>query len=735
MITLAELQELTKRLYPDSHADLPHLLAAWSEGPQQNELKEIFNNTGFSFELFSGVLKPMLKQPDKEDRMILMEVIKTEEYPPLARYLWKALARNPKHRITGAFVARGIDLVRLRRNLNPKSSKQVSQIFSASPTRPKDRPEQNILLKFGRDLLAEAKDGAFDDLCDRPGEIDRILEVILRRNKRNPALTGPAGVGKTALVELLARMVARDELKVLRDYKMFELSTGKLVGGTRYRGDFEERMVEILDYLEKISPALLCVDELHTIVGAGRAEGITTDASNIIKPYLARNRICLVGATTTAEYQRYIAQGDSALARRFEEVRIAEPEGAICFAMIQAQAKALSEHHQISIPDGLITASIELTNRHLTQFFQPDKASTLLDSASANARRRGEDTLTIATLMKVLATKTGRPIEMLSADDKLALSHLSDRLRARIIGQNHAVEKVAHTLIYRRQDLSVEARPLGTFLFAGDTGVGKTELARVIAKEFFGDSKALLHLDLAEYADHSGLNKLIGAPVGYSGSDANNGVLIEWLHSKSSGVLLFDEIEKAAPEIHRVLLGLLDNGRITSARGETCDARQCIIILTTNAVTSSELIHRTVGFSNNTKAKDPFEVLCKHFPAEMLGRLDEIVVFNPLSKISLRSIMKLNLESAEQRLKQKRQVTLKYDQDQLLDWLLQGLAKVKTGARGIARLLENKLLQPVALSILLTDVDGPAEAELGESFFSDGKVEITPKPVDRGRLQ
>jgi len=721
MVTLAQIRKLCRAEFPDRPFDLPRLLVAWAKRDPEGELAKILDGAGLDVEKMMAALVPLFGAVDPEDRSVLKRaVISCSGDRTTGRDLLKVLSESPENRVTKALEEAGLDIERLRQKLRERQTFRKRRVMSQI-----ERPsvEEEPLRKFGRDLLDEARRGTFDDLHERTEDVDRILEVILRRYKRNAALTGPAGVGKTALIELMARMMTRKELSALEGYRVFEVSTGRLVGGTRYRGDFEKRMVEVLESLEKLSPVILYIDELHTLVGAGRAEGIITDASNIIKPYLARGTICLVGATTTLEYQRHIGRGDAALARRFQEVRIEEPVGELCTAMVRAQAKAVEKHHDVRVPDELIAAAIELTDRHVPQRFQPDKAATLIDSAAAHLRRLGDKDLTKESLLRVLAQQTGRPIELLGDDDRESLALLTNRIAAHIIGQEEAVERVATTLICRRQDLADEERPLGRFLFAGDTGVGKTEMARVLAKEFFGDEKALLHLDLAEYADGAALNKLIGAPAGYVGSESGSGRMIDWLHERSSGVILLDEAEKAAPEVLTLILGLLDNGRITSARGERCDARQCAIVLTTNAASAKELKRSAVGFGGG-ESTSPFEALCEYFPREMLARLDEIILFETLDDATLRRILRSKLTETLERLERKRRLRLVYDEKRLIDWLMDDVERARTGARGMERLIEQKLLQPVAFALLLDGGRRPCSIELDELFYESGEAKI-----------
>ena len=726
MMTLAELRKLAKEVFPGANANLIRLLSAWAIRDPEGELAGLLFDTGLDTDGMASALKPLLAEPADEDKDLLISCITgVSNGPVTGGHLLLALCDSPSHRVSRILIEAGLNLERLRANLNGALELPAGVLAQYGI---EVDTKANPLLRYGRDLTALAEEGAFDDLCDRPAEIDRLFEVLLRKRKGNVALTGPAGVGKTALIELLSHKVVSEEVPThLIGTRLFELSMGKLVAGTKYRGEFEARMEQVIHAFLSSQPAILFIDEMHLIWGAGHAEGINTDAANLLKPMLAREGSRVIGATTVEEYHRYIAR-DAALARRFQEIRLSEPDEALTFEMIQKQAEGLANHHKLAIPDTIIRQAIELTNRHLPNRFQPDKSVDLLDSAAVSAVRADRKELLIVDLLDTLARQTGRPVSTLTGEDRLSLRNLEEQIKSRIIGQDEAVEKVAATLIYRRQDLGAVDRNLGTFLFAGETGVGKTELARTIATTFFSSEKGLLHVDLAEYNQPGSVNKLIGSPAGFVGSE-KEGVLIDWLHTHGSGVLLFDEIEKAHEEIHRLLLGLLDNGRISSARGEIMDTRQCVVILTTNAIDPSDLKRSTVGFGGGTVRQDPAELLADYFPREFLGRLDEIVLFNPLGPKEMREIMKLRLSEALSRLNRKK-IILNFDEEQLIDYLLDGLLESKSGARGIARLLENKLLQPISLALLYHDGEGELEIALGDEFYESGKVTISSKDLN-----
>jgi ATP-dependent Clp protease ATP-binding subunit ClpC len=728
MLTLHALRRLATEAFPGQHPRLVHLLYAWATKDPDGELSELLDGTGISTERMATALAPLVASQADDDMDILRSaILEVSQEAVLGEHLLRALCDAPAHRISRALAAAGLDLQRLARRLNVKKRPPegvlarhgITVDLQASP-----------LLQYGRDLTALAAQGTFDDLCERPEDASRLVEVLLRRRKANPVLTGPAGVGKTALVELLARMVVHAQVSGLEPgLRFYELSMGKVVAGTKYRGDFEQRMEKVIEAFLASQPAILFIDEVHLLWGAGRAEGAPMDAGNLLKPLLGRGTVRVIGATTVEEYQQYIAR-DEALARRFQEVRLNEPDARLTARMVRKQADALTEHHAVLISDTMVGQAIELTNRHLSNRWQPDKSVDLLDSAAVSVRREGRGELTVVDLLATLARQTGRPIAALTGDDRASLRNLSEGLKRHVLGQDHAVARVAATLIQHRQDLGPSERNLGTFLFAGDTGVGKTELARAIAAVFFGSDKLLLHLDMAEYGESGTVNKLIGAPPGFVGSE-KEGTLIAWLHLHGSGVVLFDEIDKAHPDVHRLLLGMLDNGRIRTPRGESVDTRQCVVVLTTNAITAAAMERGAMGFKREQNAADPTDLLADAFPREFLGRFDEIILFNRLGPTQMRQVLKLRLDEAIARFR-RRQIDVVFDENRLMEHLLAGLRELRTGARGIARLLERNLIQPIAAAMLNSDAQGSMEVELGDDFYREGAVTVGDRSQDSG---
>ncbi len=719
MITISELRAIASNKYLGETIGFSRILSAWCEENPEEELSGYLQNTGLTVQTMAKTLEQFDDDSGKELLIQCLTSVTGESVKGV--HLLQTICDNKGHKITAALIGAGLDCKTLSENI--KDSINGKTVFSTISTNidveidTSEGEQSSVLLKYGRDLTALALEGNFDELCDRPEEIERLLDVILRKRKGNPVLTGAAGIGKTALVELLASKIIEQQ-SPLHNYKLFEISMGKLVAGTKYRGEFESRFEGIMSELEQSSPALLFIDEVHLLFGAGRAEGAAMDAANLLKPYLARDDLKVIGATTSAEYQRYIVS-DKALARRFQEIKLEEPNGEMLHSMVKQQALSLSQHHQVEISDEVIDKAIELTDKHLPNRQQPDKTIDLLDSAAVVTRREDKEIVTFGQLLSTMAKITGTSVGVLSGEDRSSLRNLANALKKRVVGQEQAIEKVVSGIVHRKMDIGQTDRPLGVFLLAGSTGVGKTELSKAVAAEFFGNEKKIVHIDLGEHSGPGAVNSIIGAPNGYVGSE-NDGVLIKGIQDHNSCVIVLDEIEKAHPDVHRLLLGLLDNGRISSGKGELYDARQCAIFLTTNALTDADIDKPSMGFSNIAD-KDPLEMLSDTFPKEFLGRMDEVILFNSLKPKDLRNILKLRLQEADVRLSNKG-ICLKYDEKTMLDHLLNNLTKEKTGARGIARLLERKLLQPLAMALLDSEADKIQIIELGAEYFRDGII-------------
>ena len=720
MLTLEQLREKAKKKFHDESLTILHLLITWASEDETGELKDLLQKSGLEIQTMVTSLNRLLEGASEEDRKLLVRTIRSVSGEIVkAHHMMQTICSVRDNRIVRELVGAGMDCDKVMENIQNKKREQTLLNTMGIKIDPHKAP----LLQFGRDLIELAEQGAFAELCPRPDIINRMLDILLRKRKANPILTGPAGVGKTALVELLALDIAQNPRSHLSHYHLFEISLGKVVAGTKYRGEFEARFEDIMQAVIKLSPSILFIDEIHLLWGAGRAERAPMDGANLIKPYIARDAVRVIGATTSDEYNSYILR-DEALARRFQEIKIQEPDSETTWQMVHQQVRVLEKHHGLSIHENIILKAIEMTDKHLVNRYQPDKTIDLMDTAAVAVRRDGKTTIEADDLLNTLAQMLDVPIGILTGKDKDLLRNLEKTLKSRIIGQDEAVQRVASKLVHRRMDIARnDERPLGVFLFLGDTGVGKTELGRNLAAAFFGHSNKLIHIDLGEYTNSTSVHKLVGAPSGYKGSE-DDGLLIKGLQKHASCVILLDEIEKADPEVHRLLLGLLDNGRITSARGRQFDARQCIIIMTTNAVTSSDLKKSSFGFGQNETEKGDIENQLKTiFPSEFLGRIDEIIPFNALSDSNFRAIMELRLNEIQIKLLDKG-IILDYEKERLLDHLVGYMDKKRDGARGIQKIIEKHLLQPLSMAMLHSDKKNEMTIKLDQQFYVESLIQL-----------
>ena len=674
---------------------LPLALYTWAADPETaEELQGYLQPCGLSLENTKQALQPFLAHPTPQDGALLNEALSSGEAGGLTRAssLLKVLCRYPFYRITKALVNKGLDLICLKIRLGETRPEEtvLEKVVGRTETRV---PE---LARYARCLTGLARNGSYEALYPRQDKLQQLILVLLQTRKGNAAITGPAGAGKTALVEQLARLVVEKAVpEVLKDIEIYELSLSGLLAGTIYRGQFEERLEKILTEVKNNPFIVLFIDEMHLLWGAGRTSESAMDALNILKPALARGEIRLIGATTTEEYHKYIST-DQALARRFDEVHLDPPAGDLLLKIVEKAAGAISQKTGIPIPLTRIQNSILLTETWLPNRFQPDKAISLLDEAAARLRLDRLPEISEGLLLSLLAEKTRLPI---GPGDKSVdhLAKLEERINQHIIGQREAVKKVVLTLIYRQQLAHVEnERNLGTFLFSGPSGSGKTELGRVLAAEFYGSRERLLHIDLSEYTHGADISRLIGASPGLIGYDSP-GLLESFLHEKGSGVLLFDEIEKADPLVWNFLLGILDNGRVRSAKGELLSTRGSIIILTSNVLKEEDLTSRGTGVRPYPEKSSVEKILGKTFPPEFLNRFDELVLFHQLSEQDIRDILYLRLSEELERFAL-RNIQIEFDREELINYLLSKIKK--NDARSIQRVIEKYFSQPAACASL-----------------------------------
>ena len=579
---------------------------------------------------------------------------------------------------------------------------------SQPPVQPKatvKHSETRVLDQYSRDLTMLAASGSFDPVIGRDEEIRRSVQILSRRSKNNPVLIGEPGVGKTAVAEGIAAYIAgSDAPDSMAGKRLVALDLPALLAGTKYRGDFEERVKAVLKDVKKAGDVILFIDEMHTMIGAGSAEG-AIDAANILKPALGRGEVQIIGATTPEEYRRHIEK-DAALERRFQPVKIAEPSRGDSLKMLGAVRQSLEKHHGVKISDAALTAAVDLSARYINDRFLPDKAIDLADEAAAHIRVSGGGLVTAEDIAAVVSLWTGIPVANLSADETKRLRNMESILHRRVIGQNEAVTAVSRAIRRGRVGLSDPNRPIGSFLFLGPTGVGKTELCRALAEAVFGESDAMIRLDMSEYMEKHAVSKLIGSPPGYVGYE-DGGQLTERVRRKPWSVVLFDEIEKAHEDVWGILLQIMDDGRLTDSAGRVVSFRNTIIVMTSNVGAKSISDGRPrMGFTPDGGDEAQLmrtrinEELRRTFKPEFLNRIDETIVFRRLSRAEIRSIAERMLLTVAERFKALG-MTLSVP-DQVVDFLAERGYDEKYGARPLRRAIRS-MIEDKAAELMLTD--------------------------------
>ena len=579
---------------------------------------------------------------------------------------------------------------------------------SQPPVQPKatvKHSETRVLDQYSRDLTMLAASGSFDPVIGRDEEIRRSVQILSRRSKNNPVLIGEPGVGETAVAEGIAAYIAgSDAPDSMAGKRLVALDLPALLAGTKYRGDFEERVKAVLKDVKKAGDVILFIDEMHTMIGAGSAEG-AIDAANILKPALGRGEVQIIGATTPEEYRRHIEK-DAALERRFQPVKIAEPSRGDSLKMLGAVRQSLEKHHGVKISDAALTAAVDLSARYINDRFLPDKAIDLADEAAAHIRVSGGGLVTAEDIAGIVSMWTGIPVANLSADETKRLCNMESILHRRVIGQNEAVTAVSRAIRRGRVGLSDPDRPIGSFLFLGPTGVGKTELCRALAEAVFGESDAMIRLDMSEYMEKHAVSKLIGSPPGYVGYE-DGGQLTERVRRKPWSVVLFDEIEKAHEDVWGILLQIMDDGRLTDSAGRVVSFRNTIIVMTSNVGAKSISDGRPrMGFTPDGGDEAQLmrarinEELRRTFKPEFLNRIDETIVFRRLSRAEIRSIAERMLLTVAERFKALG-MTLSVP-DQVVDFLAERGYDEKYGARPLRRAIRS-MIEDKAAELMLTD--------------------------------
>jgi ATP-dependent Clp protease ATP-binding subunit ClpA len=556
---------------------------------------------------------------------------------------------------------------------------------------------------FATNLNELARNGKIDPLIGRQHEIERTIQILCRRRKNNPLFVGEAGVGKTAIAEGLAKKIVDGDIpEVLQDATIYSLDLGALLAGTKYRGDFEKRLKNVLAQLHKEPGAVLFIDEIHTIIGAGAASGGVMDASNLIKPVLASGDLKCIGSTTYQEY-RGIFEKDRALARRFQKIDVNEPSVEETIKILQGLKSRFEEHHDVKYTNQALRASAELTERYINDRHLPDKAIDIIDEAGARQQllspSKRKKTIGVGDIEEIVAKIARIPPKAVSTSDRESLQKLDRNLKMVVFGQDQAIDGLASAIKMSRSGLGNIEKPIGSFLFAGPTGVGKTEVTRQLAQVM---GIELIRLDMSEYMERHTVSRLIGAPPGYIGFDTG-GLLTEAIMKQPHAVLLLDEMEKAHPDVFNILLQVMDHGTLTDANGRKTDFRNVILVMTTNA--GAERISRSsIGFTMQDHASDAMEEIKRMFSPEFRNRLDAIIQFNPLDADTIGHVVDKFLIELEAQLDTKK-VTMDVDSE-ARSWLAEHGHDPIMGARPMARLIQDKIKKPLAEQILFGDLQG-----------------------------
>ena len=583
-----------------------------------------------------------------------------------------------------------------------------------------DETKQSPLDSFATNLNEQAKQGEVDPLIGRTHEVNRVVQILSRRRKNNPLLVGESGVGKTAIAEGLAKLIVDGEVpEIIADGVVYSLDLGALLAGTKYRGDFEKRFKSVLAELKKQPHAILFIDEVHTIIGAGAASGGVMDASNLLKPLLSSGTVRCIGSTTYQEF-RGIFEKDRALARRFQKVDVNEPSVDDTYKILKGLKSRFEEHHNIRFTDPALRSAAKLADRYITDRHLPDKAIDVIDEAGAHqhlvAASKRKKVIGVSEIEQVVANIARVPAQSVSASDRDSLKNLDRDLKLVVYGQDEAIDSISSAIKLSRAGLKDEEKPIGSFLFAGPTGVGKTELTRQLAKIM---GIELVRFDMSEYMERHTVSRLIGAPPGYVGFD-QGGLLTEAISKQPHCVLLLDEIEKAHPEVFNLLLQVMDHGTLTDNNGRKADFRNVVLVMTTNAGAEA-MSRRSIGFSHQDHSTDGMEEVRKLFTPEFRNRLDGIVQFGALAPQVIEHVVDKFIVELQMQLDSKK-VHIEID-DEARAWLAKEGYDEKMGARPMARLIHEKLKKPLAEAILF----GELEAKGGEVMISvkDDELSLT----------
>ena len=675
----------------------------------------------------------------------------------------------------------------IRSDLGPGNTPVIPETADGVSEEGEEQEEEKVLEKFGTDVTRKAREGKYDPMIGREDVIERMIQVLSRRTKNNPVLTGEPGVGKTAVVEGLAQRIAEGRIPAnLKDKKIISLDLVGMLSGARFRGDFEERMKTFLEEAERDGNVILFIDELHMIMGAGAGASETMDAANILKPVLARGGLQVIGATTLKEYRRHIEK-DAAFERRFQPVTVEEPDKEDAVRILMGLKGRYEAYHGLTITEEAVRAAVELSDRYIQDRFLPDKAVDLMDEAASRIKTRGMTTppcllqledeiratekekkkaadaqeyekaavlrdrqnelskdladrqeqwkkeqcsrVDAEDIAEVVSAWTKIPVTMLTEDESERLRTLENTLHRRVIGQDEAVSAVARAIRRGRTGVADPERPIGSFLFLGPTGVGKTELCRAIAQVMFHDEDAMIRLDMSEYMEQYTVSKLIGSPPGYVGYD-EGGQLTEMVRRKPYSIILFDEIEKAHPDVWNTLLQILDDGRLTDAQGRTVSFKNTIIVMTSNIGAREITGKSSLGFARNEENEEDrreqnirsrvMEAVKMTFRPEFINRLDEVIVFHPLKQEDVRKIAYLQVEKLSERMR-RQGIRLKVEES-AVELLAEKGYDPAYGARPLKRTIQSMLQNAVADEILEAK---PSDRDELVVTGGDGRVKVT----------